>query len=67
MELEYRNKAALCAARCFTLFIAFNGIDMIYLITKLVIYICDLNYVPKNYSIVVHLHAIITTDIYLFL
>ena len=33
MELEYRNQAVLCAARCFTLFTAFNGIDMIYLIT----------------------------------
>ena len=33
IELEYRNQAVLCAARRFTLFIAFNGIDMIYLCT----------------------------------
>ena len=33
IELEYRYQAVLCAAKCFTLFIAFHGIDEIPRIT----------------------------------
>ena len=33
MELDYRNQAILCAARCFTRFIAFNDIEIIHLIS----------------------------------
>ena len=33
IELEYRYQAVLCAARCFTLFISFNGTDNPHLIT----------------------------------
>ena len=35
MELEYGNQAVLCAARCFTRFIAFNDIGIIHLITDM--------------------------------